>query len=178
MADKNVVFGIDRMQFIPVSSAGVDGTKVAVLGRSLSFENETDDDQLEANNQIIDTRYFNKRASGSGEIAQHTPAVMSLLGSGAAVTTVGTAPNQTFTHTETTAINQGFVTIQTRSYAGLGTIVETKVYWARSAGPSFDLGTGAYAPVTFDFTTTGNATQQLWAVISYEGTSAASIEFP
>lgn len=173
---KNIVFGIDRMQIVPVDAAGVDGTAVDVLGRSLSFENEVDDENFEANNMIIDTRYFNKQVTGSGEIAEHTPAVLAILGSGAVVTS-GTSPNQTFTYTETNEVPQTKLTVATRSWAGDGTIVETRVLHVRTGGPSFDLGTGAYAPVSFDFNGTGDLAGDLWEVISYEGTAAASIEF-
>lgn len=177
---KNVVFGIDRMRLVPVSAAGVSGTALTVLGRALSFNNETDDEQFEANNEVIDRRYFNKSVTGSAEIAQHTPAALALLDGGTVITT-GTAPNQSFTYTATRTINLGMVTVETRSWSGQGTIVQCSVYETMTAGPSFDLATGAYAGVTFDFTGTGAITTPsagaLWGVTSYEGTTAASIEF-
>jgi hypothetical protein len=171
---KNIVFGIDNMELIPIV-AGAEDAGVAVPGRSFSFANETEQEDFEANNGIIDSRYYGKKVTGSGEIAAHTPSVLAILGNGE-VTTTGTAPNQSFVYVESSDTTDKKISIRTRSYSGDGTVVEAKVNFVRVSGPSFDLGTGSYAAVSFDFEGTGNASGELWQVTSFEG-DLAVIEF-
>lgn len=176
---QNVVFGIDAMQIAPLTIAGdgviTVGTAVAVQGRSLSFNNESDNETFDANNKQISTRDYNKRTTGSIETAQHTPAVLTLLGNGE-VTTTGTAPNQVITYTESADIIEKYVRIYSRSWAGDGSLVECIVLKAKPSGGSFDLSTGAYAAVSADFEGLPDDDNNLWSVASYMGTSA-ELEF-
>lgn len=176
---KNVNFGIDDMK-VGVwvgSTAPVISTFVDIPARGLSLDTESDSEEWEADNKVIDIRRYNKKATGSIEVGVLNPALAVIFGNGASNTT-GTAPNQTTTYTEIDSTTAKNFEIAARSYGGDGTVVEIRVLKGTvTAGPNFDWSTGQFSAMNIDYEGTGNASGELWKLVSMEGT-AAVVEIP
>ncbi len=88
--------GIDDMRVYPVTGAtNTVGTGVDVPGiRTVSFNTESDSDELEGDNKIIATARGIKRFTGSIELGLINLASLAVM-QGGTVTTSGTTPSQT-----------------------------------------------------------------------------------
>jgi hypothetical protein len=175
----NVNFGIDDLKAAPWDGATPPavGDFIDIPGRTFSLDTESESEEWEADNQIIDIRKYNKKSSGSVESGTLAPEIAALLGNGA-VSTTGTAPNQVTIYTESSAATPKDLEIAARSYAGDGTVLELRVMKATvTSGPNFDWGTGSHSGLTIDFEGTADANGDLWKLSSMEGT-AAVVEIP
>jgi hypothetical protein len=175
----NVNFGIDDMKAAPwiAATAPLPAAFIDIPGRTFSMDVEAETQEWEADNKIIDIRMYNKKTSGTVESGVMSPAIAALFGSGA-VTTTGTAPNQTIVYKESATAVQKNLAIAARSYAGDGTVLELRVLKATiTGGPNFDWGTGSHSGLTIDFDGIADPAGNLYHLTSFEGT-AAVVEIP
>ncbi len=164
-------FGIGRYRLTPLAADGTPGTALVTPGKALSVSNSSDSQTAEGDNTILETRYFNKTASGSGEVTYVDPTIAALLGGGT-VTTTGTAPNTTISYAESKDINDGFLLLEARSPSGNGSVIQLSITKATTPGASIDLSTGNYSSTTFDFTANPDDDGNLWQLDQLNGTAA------
>lgn len=170
----NVDFGIDDLKIGIFAGATPPTTLIDVPARALSLDTESDSEDFEADNKIIATRRYNKKATGSLESAVTDPATLAFLGSGAVVNT-GTAGNTATTYTETNVSTSRNIAIVARALAGDGSVLEITVFKALiTSGPNFDWSTGSFSGVTADWESVGNTAGDLWSVASLLGTYAVT----
>ena len=154
-----------------VLTADVPGTAIDVPGiRALSFNVESDSDELEGDNSVIAVARNPKRVTGSVELGKMNLAALGAL-TGNTQTTAGSTPNAILSLEEAASQSTQYVQIvgQAPSQDQTGSAYRVTIYKALiTTGPDESLTVNEWSTPTLDFQGVANASGKLLRRQNYE----------